>query len=247
MSRTPPFQLAEVESWLDRYRSYRSERSGTRRADFKSGFHRLGEELKPLQARAAERAAVETADFNVFRVLRLARKEVITHTPFLANLLNPRGTHAQGDLFLRLFLDRLRAKQAHLPAPRPKARWLVLTEQVTELGNFDIRLWSHDLRCQIVIENKIGAGDQEDQLARYWKKMMKHTAQFDFPVLVYLTPSEREPQQTKEPLPPYTNLTYHEDICTLLESALSESALPPIQSPRLQHTLEQYLEIVRTS
>lgn len=242
MSRTDHSQLGEIKSWLDRYRSYRSERSGARRADFKRGFERLGEELRPLQGRAAERAAVETADFNVFRVLRLARKEVITHTPFLANLLNPRGTHAQGDLFLRLFLDRLRAKQARLPAHRPRARWLVLTEQVTELGNFDIRLWSHDLRCQIVIENKIGAGDQEDQLARYWKKMMKHTAQFDFPVLVYLTPSERTPQQTNEPLPPYTNLTYHDDICTLLDSALHS-----IQSPRLRHILEQYLEIARTS
>lgn len=98
MSATDSLQIGEIKSWLDGYRSYRSEQSGARRADFKRGFQRLGEELKPLQARAAERAALETVDFNVFRVLRLARKEVITHTPFLANLFNPRGTHGKRPL-----------------------------------------------------------------------------------------------------------------------------------------------------
>ena len=246
MSRTPPFQLAEVESWLDRYRSYRSERSGTRRADFKSGFQRLGEELKPLQARAAGRARVETPDFNVFRILRLSRREVRTHTPFLTNLLNPVGTHAQGELFLRIFWERLAAKcrqqpgGAMLPPFVAGHRWTVLAEQVTDLGNFDIHLRCPAMSCQLVIENKIDAADQEDQLARYWAQMEKERVRFPHRFLVYLTPQPREPEPTKLPLPPFTNLTYCSDIIDLLQLALAE-----ITSPRLSHSLEQYLEITR--
>lgn len=241
MKNSPSSSCANIQSWLNRYRDFRALQSATRRDDFKKGFQRMARDLVPLQAVAEERASLRAADFNVFRVLRLAHKEVITHTPFLANLLNPRGTHAQGDLFLRLFLERLRAKQPSLPLPSAKARWLVSQELVTEFGNLDIRLRSHDARWQLVIENKIGAPDQFDQLARYWKQMMIHKAQYSVHQLVYLTPVERTPKASKEPLPPYTNLTYRGDICSVLESALKK-----IRSPRLQYSLEQYLEITQS-
>jgi len=241
MSPARPLKLTEVEMWCDRYRAFRRARADTRLADFKRDFRRLGEGLKPMKVRAAKRAKKETPDFNIFRILRLAHREVLTHTPFLANLLDPAGTHAQDDLFLRLFLDRLADKQVAVPTLRAGARWQVLTEQVTDLGNFDIHLKSHPLRCQIVIENKIGAADQENQLARYWKQMQKKRQDFDFQPLVYLTPQPREP-----PVPPklrrhIINLTYRADICTMLDEALKI-----IRSSRLQYSLEQYLEIAQT-
>lgn len=241
MSPARPLQFAEVELWCDRYRAFRRKRVDTRFADFKRDFRRLGEGLKPIKVRAAKRARKETPDFNVFRILRLAHREVVTHTPFLTNLLDPAGTHAQGDLFLRLFLNRLAHKQVAVPTLRAGERWQVFTEQVTELGNFDIHLRSHSLRCQIVIENKIGAADQEDQLARYWKQMQKERAEFDYQPLVYLTPQPREPLATLQPLPPFTNLTYRDDICAILQSGLEV-----IPSPRLRYSLEQYLEIAKT-
>jgi hypothetical protein len=233
--------LTEVEPFLAQYRVFRRERSIMALATFAREFQRLTTEIAPLQARAVERAKEETLDFNVFRILRLAHKEVMTHTPFLANLLNPNGTHGQGDLFLRLFLTRLAARKVPVPLLKTEARWVVLTEQVTEFGNFDIHLRSHRLRCQIVIENKIGAVDQRDQLARYWKQMQRERSQFDCQQLVYLTPQPREPVWTLEPLPPFVNLTYRYDICVVLDSALQV-----IRSPRLRSSLQQYREIAQT-
>jgi hypothetical protein len=46
-------------------------------------------------------------DFNLFSILKVEGAEVSTHSAFLANLLDPSGTHAQGDLFLRAFLREI--------------------------------------------------------------------------------------------------------------------------------------------
>lgn len=42
--------------------------------------------------------------FNVFNVLGMATKET-RHSAFLAEMLNPSGSHGQKDKFLRLFCD----------------------------------------------------------------------------------------------------------------------------------------------
>ena len=241
MSSSNRFQLSEVSRWLDGYRVFRQKRRDNELAILDREFRRLSAELKPLREKAAERLARETPAFNIFRILRLERKELATHSPFLANLLNPAGTHAQGDVFLSLFFECLAQKGAQLPTSLTGGRWFVRQEQVTEWGNLDIHLWNHPLRCEIIIENKIGAADQDDQLQRYWSSMLTNRALFDFQQLVYLTPQNRMPRVTGNALPPYINLTYHHDICTILRSALRN-----IQSPRLQISLEQYLEIAAT-
>ena len=46
-------------------------------------------------------------DFNIFGILGMERKEVKTHSKFLAELLNPKGSHLQGDMFLKLFIEYL--------------------------------------------------------------------------------------------------------------------------------------------
>jgi hypothetical protein len=42
--------------------------------------------------------------FNIFQVLRIERKEEKLPSRFIAALLNPNGSHSQGQLFLNLFL-----------------------------------------------------------------------------------------------------------------------------------------------
>lgn len=46
-------------------------------------------------------------NFNLFQILGLETAEVKTHSRFIAELLNPKGSHLQGDLFLRLFINYL--------------------------------------------------------------------------------------------------------------------------------------------
>ena len=44
-------------------------------------------------------------DFNIFTTLLSVHDEVRLHSRFLAAMLNPKGSHAQGSLFLKLFLQ----------------------------------------------------------------------------------------------------------------------------------------------
>ena len=43
--------------------------------------------------------ADQAPNFNLFEILELEGKEVSTHSAFLAHLLDPTETHAQGNLF----------------------------------------------------------------------------------------------------------------------------------------------------
>ncbi|HEY4271830.1 MAG TPA: PD-(D/E)XK nuclease family protein [Candidatus Udaeobacter sp.] len=207
--------------------------------DFKAEFTRLGIALKPLQAQAAERFRRTAPEFNVFRILRLADKEVITHSPFIANLFYPSGTHGQRSLFLQAFLNYLSKKNLSSIFTDVVAddTWQMRTESVTEFGNLDIVLWSPHWSARIVIENKIGASDQPAQLGRYWNWMKAHSVRAQ--QLFYLTPTGHSSDEADKARVPYVRLSYKSDIRHVIKTSLEE-----VVAPRLKETLAQYLELI---
>ena len=50
-------------------------------------------------------AEITGENFNVFRILGLSSSEVRTHSAFIAELLNPKGSHNQKQIFLKLFCE----------------------------------------------------------------------------------------------------------------------------------------------
>lgn len=91
------------------------------------------------------------------------------HSQILGFLLNPRETHGQGGLFLKLFLQELRIigeKDDINPND-----WIIEVEKRSNSRDqIDILIQSHRLEVSIVIENKSnGAEDQPYQLYRYWE------------------------------------------------------------------------------
>lgn len=45
--------------------------------------------------------------FNLFSILKVERDEVHTHSTFLAELLNPSGSHGNKEKFLKLFIQQM--------------------------------------------------------------------------------------------------------------------------------------------
>ena len=90
-----------LDAFLGRYRRFAADRHGKRLSEFEDGFQRIAGALGHLQALAREESRYTAADFNIFRLLGVARAEVTTHSAMLAELLNPDGSHGQGDRFLR--------------------------------------------------------------------------------------------------------------------------------------------------
>ena len=121
---------------------------------------------------------VTGANFNIFKIMRMETDEVRTHSRFIAELLNPNGSHGQKDIFLVLFINVFKRLLIE-KAPNLADVFDILkcdistteikVEEVMENGRVDIVMKFSNGQV-MVIENKIYAGDQYGQLARYKNK-----------------------------------------------------------------------------
>ena len=106
--------------------------------------------------------------FNIFNILKLQSNEVRLHSALLAELLCPNGSHGASSLFLKAFLKVIGEDEDYIKAPVAEK----ITERYigkktkTEGGIIDIII--EDGNHAIIIENKIYAPDQENQLVRYY-------------------------------------------------------------------------------
>ena len=148
-----------------------------------------------LQALLAE-PTLETLDqelrkFNQFILLGIDRDE-LSHSRVVASLLNPRGTHGLGDLFLRAFLTAASAKAKELRIgdvwPEHVNGWqLGSVKSIRERNNIDVLVVGEDDQFVCLIENKISSSERPGQLAKYWKIVDGHYK--GWPRLaVFLTP-----------------------------------------------------------
>jgi len=153
-----------------------------------------------------------------YKIHGLTAKENF-HSKFITFLLNPKKQHGCGNNFLKLFIEILNEK---IKSENLKLSSLVLDdykEAKAETGSIsggrvDIRLFNTDKNRSknIIIENKINAGDQWAQLARYYK---------DYPcsTIVYLTLLGKSAssyslnyQNKKLDEKDYLRISYKEDI-----------------------------------
>ena len=96
------------------------------------------------------------SELNFFRKIHISEPQ---HSCILGDLLNPRGSHRQGSIFLWLFFETLGIQYSK------KDFWTVSVEK----ERFDIRIATKSYNKIIIIENKSNwAEDQPNQLYRYW-------------------------------------------------------------------------------
>jgi len=214
------------------------------------------EQLKQGYQEVQRLSRLEAPEFNIFRVLQVDRREVKTHSAFLAELLNQHGSHGQQFLFLKAFLSHCQnrftvpiavnnCKQHPQPFPYPQLKdpmetheWEVKTEMRTaKHGQMDIIIRSPDLKFLCVIENKTDAPEGEGQLQSYWNWMQGQRSKYDSQALIFLTPNGRESTACV----PYFKFSYHHDIRALLETTL-----PRIEAVPIRTVVQQYLQLVLT-
>ena len=127
-------------------------------------------------------------NLNVWEAVNLAGSE-LKHCSFLRWLLDPRGSHYQGDLFLKSFIERF---SESFPREIPKdelSSCKVKSEDFYHgVGRVDISITGRSFI--IVIEAKIDAGEQEDQVSRYGQLRQDSPKNV---VIVFLTKDGRKP------------------------------------------------------
>ena len=159
--------------------------------DHTSQISNILNQVRLLKNKYDELAAVTGEDFNIFSILRIKRREVITHTPILAELLNPHGSHHQRATFLKLFLEicvkqkEPSNKQQETAFCSKPESFRVRSEERPGQAQFDILLEKEREAC-IVIENKIGAEDKGSQLNRLYQDARMRFSDSQIK-LIYLT------------------------------------------------------------
>ncbi|MBK8905357.1 MAG: PD-(D/E)XK nuclease family protein [Anaerolineaceae bacterium] len=235
-----PSQLAEVADFFSRYRAVQAQAVGQKAADFASRFARFKTSFQQVKGAAQKQAREEAPSFNLFTVLGVSHYEVRTHSAFLASLLDPAASHGQQYAFLTSFLNVCQKRDPTFPLPKgelTRYAWHVQRERSTvRFGRLDIVLSCSDLGYLCVIENKVGAGEQYEQLSRYSQWLDTQEEAFTDRALIFLTPRGHESITSGDYR--YFPLSYYDDIAPWLAGIL-----PTVAAQNLRHALAQYLQL----
>lgn len=198
--------------------------------------------------------------FNVFSILGLSSDE-LAHSKFIANLLNSKGTHGQGDIYLKLFIECMKEKFLTQVQDNPilipedsnihildifeteKAKCITekhagkVNLKEDEGGRIDIYLESST--NEIIIENKVYAGDQYKQLKRY------NNFAPNAPIF-YLSrlDSDKVSLASKKDLIEgvhFFSISYETDILNWIDKCVERSASIPF----IRETLRQYSHLIK--
>ena len=164
--------------------------------------------------------------FNIFSILRKPNDEVNLHSKFIFELLNPQGSHQQGDRFLKLFFQELEVDENSL-------EYQVFREKF----NIDILITTQNRA--IIIENKIETQDHSEQLSRYYRQIKEEGYRESEIIFFYLTLFEEEPNEIKM-RDKVKNITYKYEIHNWIEACIKKV----IHLAILRDTLVQYLNLI---
>ncbi len=190
--------------------------------------------LRKAQQLVGERPG---ARFNIFKILGMESDEVYTHSQFLAEMLHPQGAHGMGDIFLQLWLKQIQLSDFDTEEAKSIAEHHIGTVTDTEGGRIDILI--HNKVRKIVIENKIFARDQKNQLLRYHN--FDKEAKLYYLTLFGTPPAKESTGDGLLDSEKYTCISYAKDVLLWLEDCRKEATDIPV----LRETITQYIALTR--
>ena len=205
----------------------------------------LLKEAKPMVEKSRQERAKKAARgefFNIFSILNVERDEVHTHSAMLSELLNPKGSHGQGDAFLKLFLkDVVHKEDLNTQVAEILTEFSIgsISEDETSGGRIDLAIRFTDYL--ILIENKIDAGDQANQLLRYNNYARETKKKYK---LLYLSKDGHAPSEystgTKNENQYWDCISYSTHIKGWLKDCQSVANCPS----NVKETIGQYIHLI---
>jgi hypothetical protein len=183
--------------------------------------------------------------YNIFKIAQIHEKELII-CRVIADLLNPKGDHYKGGVYLKTFWDLVSPlfEEKLGPGRRPhlnpeKAQ--VFTEYLTgDDRRIDIVI--EDGQVFIPMEVKIYARDQEDQVSHYAAFSRRKNGEDQYIPVLYLTLDGRIPESAEER--DYICLSFEEHILEWLKKCLSLSETE--NTPPIREIIKQLVEAVKS-
>ena len=221
--------------------------------DLEDFLRRFGDYL----AKANESKKRGNNDYNPLKAVQNPHDEVNMHSGFIYSLLDTNGAHYQDDLFLSLFLEVLGLKE-----------WFDGTKNAkVEKEPQRIDLYIHNDTKHIIIENKINAKDQPNQIATLIQSVKESGVEYENIFVVFLTLHDREPCENSRTNKDnkllweikggfleskegekinrvgYKKVLYENEILKWIEKCQSKSGVGNIAN--LNYALESYKDIVQ--
>lgn len=185
--------------------------------------------------------------YNLFKVIDMTSNETSVHSAFLADLLNPKGLHHMGDTFLRLFTDEFLNDMSFSTETAVVEREKYIGPvTATTGGRLDIIVTDTDKKA-IIIENKIYASDQENQLIRYHNYAETNTSEHK---LFYLSldgtvhdEDKTAKHDNKELIEEehYFTISYESDILKWLEQCREKV----VDKPLIREGISHYINLIK--
>ncbi|STO97795.1 PD-(D/E)XK nuclease family protein [Helicobacter canis] len=193
-------------------------------------------------------------DFNPLLCVQKLDDEENMHSGFLYALLNPNGEHYQDDLFLKLFVKSIGLQE-----------WFGNTNNAeVHKEKKRIDMYITNGTKHIIVENKINAGDQNEQIARYIEAIAKvdssdrgeSSVEYENIAVVYLAPHIKNPTQqslgkwkiqgdflvdSENHQVRFRAISYENEIIDWLDSALNEAG----GISNLRMAIECYTDVVK--
>jgi hypothetical protein len=192
-------------------------------------------------------------NFNVFSLFKeefdFHVKEIM-HSKLLKFLLNPFSSHGQGNKFLIEFLNLIGIQNPN------DGTWFVTAEE----GRIDVLLKRNHPHSVVIIENKSNwAGDQPNQLYRYWLQEIYSTtkeANFEFYEnnkdkyqILYLPPNESKQYEQQSVFKPteLTEVNLPDNIPLRIKTIYFNKEIQiwlencKIQLPEKNHRIREYI------
>lgn len=198
--------------------------------------------IKNYKPKIDQYLRIETPEYNIFKIIGLHKKEVTTHTPFLANLLDKHASHQHSTCFLNLFLKDV------ICFPDDDIGNINDWQVFKELGYIDLRIVNEKDKKAIFIENKIGIQAHSGQLSAYftkWKDEYPNGGAFLFLNIHGDPPSEEGFDESICPkdvvLSELRVISYKVDIKKWLDDCTHSIE---IESKKLLYTIKQYIELI---
>ena len=227
--------IEEINRFLDRYKALKFSLYDDIVNSFKERFKLLHDNMAPFMKKYHTYLKEESPHFNIFRLLKVEDDEVKTHSAMLAYLLDPHADHYQKHLFLEEFINI-----AGLQIPKKaftEGCWFVETEKYTPNGRLDIVISCPNLKYLIMIENKIYAREQDNQLGRYWECMESMKREYTTRQLIYLNLDGKESFTAKGI--DYITMSYYDDVSQMIDNCINK-----INAWSLNVILQQYKNLI---
>lgn len=205
----------------------------------------LLDHAKAIHKRQEEMIKLRGEHFNIFSVLKMETRENATHSAFLGELLNPKGSHLMGAVFLKHFLATVgydSIREFHLdPTSLELEKPIGKRDDENKTGG-RVDIYIKDRKDNtITIENKIYAADQNAQIERYVNYNYKEGEN----TVYYLTLNGQEAsEESRGELKDgedYHCISYRSHIIEWLDLCLTEAADQPI----LKSSIKQYILLVK--